>query len=147
MELWQGLTSGTRGLNTMYICQTRGVFKKRTVAGIRYSRGGREASATSVKVASIGTSNIKAKELGCGKVDVRSGVVGAYVAVSGTYPHSHNRQKAIHRNILDSVTRSQGTLGIDRLETLTAASSLTTVKTLHECRWQSMRQCRRRLQG
>jgi hypothetical protein len=57
MELWQGLTSGTRNRHI-----TR-VSKKRTVAWIRYSnRGGREVSATSVKVASICTSDVKAKE-------------------------------------------------------------------------------------
>ena len=39
------------------------ISKKRTVARIRCSRGGRKASATGVKVAGIGTSNIKAKEL------------------------------------------------------------------------------------
>jgi hypothetical protein len=39
------------------------VSKKRTVARIRYSRGGREASATSIKVAGICASNIKAEEL------------------------------------------------------------------------------------
>jgi len=39
------------------------ISKKRTVARIRWSRGGRKASATGVKVAGIGTSNIKAKEL------------------------------------------------------------------------------------
>jgi hypothetical protein len=36
------------------------ISKKRTVARIRWSRGGRKASATGVKVAGIGTSNIKA---------------------------------------------------------------------------------------
>jgi hypothetical protein len=40
------------------------VSKTRTVAGIRYSsRGGREASATSVKMAGICTSDVKANEL------------------------------------------------------------------------------------
>jgi hypothetical protein len=39
------------------------ISKKRTVARIRWSRGRRKASATCVKVAGIGTSNIKAKEL------------------------------------------------------------------------------------
>ena len=39
------------------------ISKKRTVARVRWSRGGRKASATGVKVAGIGTSNIKAKEL------------------------------------------------------------------------------------
>ena len=39
------------------------ISKKRTVARIGWSRGGRKASATGVKVAGIGTSNIKAKEL------------------------------------------------------------------------------------
>jgi hypothetical protein len=37
--------------------------KNRTVAGIRYSRGAREAITTSVKVAGICTSDVKAKEL------------------------------------------------------------------------------------
>jgi hypothetical protein len=55
MELWQGLTSGTRNRHI-----TR-VSEKRTVARIRYSGGGRKASATSVKVAGIGTSDVKAK--------------------------------------------------------------------------------------
>jgi hypothetical protein len=58
MELWQGLTSGTRNRHI-----TSRVSKKITVAGIKYSRGGREASATSVMVASICTSDVKAKEL------------------------------------------------------------------------------------
>jgi hypothetical protein len=39
------------------------ISKKRTVARIRWSRGGRKASATGVKVAGIGTIFIKAKEL------------------------------------------------------------------------------------
>jgi hypothetical protein len=52
MELWHGLTSGTRSRHI-----TR-VSKNRTVARIRYSRGGREASATSVKGASICTSDV-----------------------------------------------------------------------------------------
>jgi hypothetical protein len=47
MELWQGLTLGAR---TRHITR---VSKTITVARIRYSRGGREAIATSVKVASI----------------------------------------------------------------------------------------------
>jgi hypothetical protein len=52
MELWQGLTSGTRN---RHITMIEGVSKKRTVARIRWSRGGRKASATGVKVAGIGT--------------------------------------------------------------------------------------------
>jgi hypothetical protein len=56
MEWWQGLTSGTTNRHI-----TR-ISKKRTVARIRCSRGGRKASATGVKVAGLGTSNIKAKE-------------------------------------------------------------------------------------
>jgi ribosomal protein S8E len=39
------------------------VSKKRTVARIRCSGGGSKASATGVKVAGIGTSNVEAKEL------------------------------------------------------------------------------------
>jgi hypothetical protein len=38
-------------------------YLQMAVARIRWSRGAREAIATSVKVAGIGTSNIKAKEL------------------------------------------------------------------------------------
>jgi hypothetical protein len=58
MELWQGLTSGTRNHHI-----TR-ISKNRTVAGIRYSRGAaREAIATSVKVAGKCRSDVKAKEL------------------------------------------------------------------------------------
>jgi hypothetical protein len=60
MELWQGLTSGTRTSKTPDYFR---VELGRTVAGIRYSRRGREASATSVKVACICTSDVKAKEL------------------------------------------------------------------------------------
>jgi Tfp pilus assembly protein FimT len=57
MELWQGLKSGTINRHI-----TR-VSKNRTVARIKYSRGGGEASATRVKVASICTSDVKAEEL------------------------------------------------------------------------------------
>jgi hypothetical protein len=57
MELWQGLTSGTRNRHI-----TR-ISKNRTVAGIRYSKGARKASATGEKVVGIGTSNLEAKEL------------------------------------------------------------------------------------
>jgi hypothetical protein len=60
MEWWQGLTSGARNRHITRIS----LCKKRTVARIRCCRGGRKASATGVKVAGIGTSNIgKAKEL------------------------------------------------------------------------------------
>jgi hypothetical protein len=58
-----GFNVGGRGTATSNIRTTiLGVSKKRTVAvaGIRYSRGGREASATSVKGASICTSDFKA---------------------------------------------------------------------------------------
>jgi hypothetical protein len=76
MELWQGLTSGTRNRHT-----TR-VSKKRTVARIRYSRGGREASATSIKVAGICTSSIKAEELDS-PLAWGAGVVGGAVPTAG----------------------------------------------------------------
>jgi hypothetical protein len=76
MELWQGLTSGTRNRNI-----TR-VSKKRTVARIRCSRGGRKAIATCVKVAGIGTSNIKAKELDS-PLAWGAGVVGGSVTTAG----------------------------------------------------------------
>jgi hypothetical protein len=38
------------------------ISKKRTVAGIRWSRGGRKASATGVKVAGIGASDVVPEE-------------------------------------------------------------------------------------
>jgi hypothetical protein len=79
MELWQGLTSGTRNRHIRY--RSRG-YLKRTVARIRYSRGGRKASATGVKVAGIGTSNVKAKELDSPLAWV-AGVVGGSVPTAG----------------------------------------------------------------
>jgi hypothetical protein len=75
------------------------ISKKRTVARIRW-RGGRKASATCVKVAGIGTSNIKAKELdsrlgdatalaSCGQV--RSAARMAPGAVRARMKRSHPR--------------------------------------------------------
>jgi hypothetical protein len=61
------------------------VSKKRTLAGIRYSRGGREqqASATTrVKVASICMSHVKAKELDS-PLAWGAGVVGGSVPTAG----------------------------------------------------------------
>jgi hypothetical protein len=56
--------------------------KKRTVARIRCCSGGRKASATGVKVAGIGTSNIKAKELDS-PLAWGAGVVGGSVPTAG----------------------------------------------------------------
>jgi hypothetical protein len=52
------------------------ISKNRTVAGIRYSRGAREAIATSVKVAGICTSDVKAEELDSPLAGGGAGVVG-----------------------------------------------------------------------
>ena len=76
MAWWQGLTSGTRNRH-----MTR-ISKKRTVARIRWSKGRRKASATGVKVAGIGTSDVKAKELDS-PLAWGAGVVGGSVPTAG----------------------------------------------------------------
>jgi hypothetical protein len=58
------------------------VSKKRTVVRINYSRGDREASATSIKVAGICTSNIKAEELDS-PLAWGAGVVGGAIPTAG----------------------------------------------------------------
>jgi hypothetical protein len=77
MELWQGLTSGTRNRHITRVSKTR------TVARIRYSRGGREAIATSVKVAGIWTSDVKAEELDSPLAWGAGVVVGGSVPMAG----------------------------------------------------------------
>jgi hypothetical protein len=86
MEWWQGLTLGTRNRHI-----TR-ISKKRTVARIGCSRGGRKASVTGVKVAGIGTSNIKAKELDSGGTWVHTNGLGC-IAVCGVDRESYGSDR------------------------------------------------------
>jgi hypothetical protein len=73
MALWQGLTSATRNRHIARIS-----LKKGTIARIRYSRGAREALATSVKVAGICASKELDRPLAGG-----AGVVGGSVPTAG----------------------------------------------------------------
>jgi hypothetical protein len=63
------------------------VSKDGTEAGVRYSRGTREAVATKVKVAGIRTSNIKAEEVDSPLAS--SGVVGVTVSMQSWQFHNY----------------------------------------------------------